>query len=131
VSILAIAAAVALIGVDKACYDAMQGGQMPGNTCSHEYAREIEDELNRVWQLAVPVIRRQDAEWVTKFDNPGYFDKVLEEQRAWIRYREAVCDLERFSWYDGSGAPYAYNKCMSDMAIERIKSLKIAVESEG
>lgn len=121
---LVIAGAAALLTVEEACSDVInKEGQQPGNACSALHAKKVEAELNKVWAQAVPVFRQRDRNWERLHDNPGYFQLILDEQRAWIRYREARCGLERHEMNGGSAATYTYNYCMVDMALDRIKYL--------
>ena len=129
-SLLAFLASAALLSVGEACEDELNKGQQPGNTCSGKHRDVVEAELNRVWRDAVPEFRRQDREWETLYNNPGFFEHILEEQRGWIKYREAVCAHERFKSYKSSSAIFVYNSCMVDMALSRIKYLKNIAEQE-
>ena len=123
------ASTLALVGVDQACAEEMsRGGQQHGNSCSFAHMERVEDELNRAWKEALPKLKQRELLWQKHEDGPGPYTLLLQEQRAWIAYRETKCERVRFSYYRGSAAPWAYNSCMVDMAIDRIHIIRSEAE---
>lgn len=82
--------------------------QMALNWCASEAWSRADDELNRLWGLLKP---RADAQ--------GWGQRLLDEQRAWLRARDARCEGERDEYAGGSIAPLIYFSCMEEMTLRR------------
>lgn len=76
------------------------------NICAHQKWVAADQELNRIWQDLKP---RMDAR--------GEGSALLEQQRAWLKTRDATCDPELAA--GGSAAQMIYWTCMEDMTLER------------
>ena len=82
--------------------------QIALNWCAGEAWGRADDELNRLWQILKP---RADAQ--------GWGDRLLGEQRAWLRARDSRCEGERDQYAGGSIAPLIYFNCMEEMTLRR------------
>lgn len=81
------------------------------NICAHQKWIIADQELNRIWQDLKP---RMDAR--------GEGGALLEQQRAWLKKRDATCDPERT--LGGSAAAMIYWSCMEEMTLERNAALR-------
>lgn len=51
-------------------------------------------------------------------------EKLTTAQRAWIKYRDAVCEYENIDWEGGTGYRVVILGCMQNYTEERTKHLK-------
>lgn len=65
--------------------------QMALNICAQESWEKADAELNRLWKILKP-----------RADRQGWGQRLLTEQRTWLRARDARCEAERD---DFAGAP--------------------------
>lgn len=73
---------------------------------------EIADEcLNYLWHLVRYNVEEDE------------FDKILEEQRTWIKDKEAQAQAEMDEWQGGSFAPVAYADTLAELTMERCEVL--------
>ena len=84
------------------------------NVCAGRAAQAADDELNRLWKIVKP---RADAR--------GEGQALLEAQRAWLKYRDATCEMERASYGAGSMAPAAFAMCIERLTLERNAALRV------
>ena len=78
------------------------------NQCAAEEWKRADDELNRLWGRLKPAA-----------DRAGWGDRLLSEQRARLRTRDARCEGQRDEYAGGSIAPLIYFDCMHEMTIRR------------
>jgi uncharacterized protein YecT (DUF1311 family) len=50
--------------------------------------------------------------------------KLIKAQRAWINFRDTVCEYESEGWSGGSGYGMVYVGCLEQYTKERIKNLQ-------
>ena len=87
--------------------------------------------LNAQWRLTRQAMRERDSEadkpdWD---DRPGYFDTLLEAQRAWITYRDAHCRSEGYSARGGSLEPLLVSTCKTHLTKLRTAQLRELAET--
>ena len=82
--------------------------QMALNICAQQAWQRADDDLNALWSVLKP---RADA--------AGWGKRLLEEQRAWLRTRDARCEAERATYEGGSIAPLIFWTCMEEMTLSR------------
>ncbi|SHI38065.1 lysozyme inhibitor LprI family protein [Wenxinia saemankumensis] len=87
--------------------------QMALNICAQRDWQAADDELNRLWAILKP---RADA--------GGWGQRLLEEQRTWLRARDAQCEGERDRYAGGSMAPLVYWTCMEQTTLRRNDDLR-------
>lgn len=76
--------------------------------CARQGAEIADAELNRLWSIAKP---RADAQ--------GIGAELLNQQRAWLVYRDTTCEFERDQYAGGSIAPMVYYQCIDRMTLWR------------
>jgi uncharacterized protein YecT (DUF1311 family) len=103
------------------------------NQCSGIQAQAADAELNRVWALARAEMQRRDRETsaAERDGRPGYYAALLESQRAWLRYRDAQCQVEGYGARGGSMEPLLRNSCMRALTEARTAALREVFEVGG
>ncbi|WP_170349042.1 MULTISPECIES: lysozyme inhibitor LprI family protein [Ruegeria] len=109
---------VCLVTILIPAYSAAQSScegqtQLDANFCAKEKWEIADRELNRIWAEVKPMA-----------DARGNGQALLDEQRAWLKARDAACDPELDS--DGSAAPMFYWDCMEQQTLTRNQILKSA-----
>lgn len=108
------------------CADPVQQQEM--NWCAgQDYARADAD-LNAQWKLTAAAMKEHDNTYTASgFEpegRPGYFDNLLEAQRAWLKYRDAHCRSEAYQFRGGTMEPLIDATCKTDLTRERTEQLK-------
>jgi uncharacterized protein YecT (DUF1311 family) len=108
------------------------GPQQEMNWCAHQDYLKADEALNAQWKITSEAMKRMDAEntnlgWDKR---PGYFDTLLEAQRAWIAFRDAHCASEGYLFRGGSMEPFMVSTCKTAMSEARTKQLRDLVEVE-
>lgn len=85
--------------------------QIDANFCAKEKWAIADRELNRLWKEVKP-----------KADARGNGRELLNEQRAWLKRRDATCDPEAKS--GGTAAPMFYWSCMEEQTLQRNQVLR-------
>lgn len=104
---------------------AEMGVQQEMNICAHRDYLIADAALNAQWRLTRQAMRERDSEadkpdWD---DRPGYFDTLLEAQRAWIAYRDAHCRSEGYAARGGSLEPLLVSTCKTHLTKLRTAQL--------
>ncbi|MDA7963435.1 lysozyme inhibitor LprI family protein [Ruegeria sp.] len=84
--------------------------QLAINFCAKEKWAIADSELNRLWKDIKPAA-----------DARGEGQALLDEQRAWLRNRDATCDPELTA--GGSADAMFYWACMEEQTLERNRDL--------
>ncbi|WP_298430888.1 lysozyme inhibitor LprI family protein [uncultured Jannaschia sp.] len=107
--LIALATLMALPAAAQTSVDCSnRATQLDMNFCARDGWGVSDAELNRLWAEVKPLADRQ-----------GSGAALLDEQRAWLRRRDATCEGERDSYAGGSIAPLVYWQCMDRMTIAR------------
>lgn len=69
--------------------------------CARHNYLHTDEELNRLWKILKPAA-----------DAAGWGQRLLQEQRAWLKRRDARCEPELNS--GGSGAPLFFAICLDE-----------------
>ncbi|HEY9037978.1 MAG TPA: lysozyme inhibitor LprI family protein [Roseovarius sp.] len=85
--------------------------QLDANFCAKERWEVADQELNRLWNEVKPLA-----------DARGTGQMLLEEQRAWLRQRDAACDQELQA--GGSADAMFYWSCMEERTLQRNRMLR-------
>ena len=106
---------------ENACYERDQS-QQGMNICAGEAYERADNALNAQW-ARVLTLYGEDAESKKL---------LLDGQRAWLKYRDAQCDLAAFDNRGGSIWPLIHSGCLANLTRRRTKELAdlIAGESE-
>jgi uncharacterized protein YecT (DUF1311 family) len=129
-----IAAAVFLLIAQAGAAEAVEGDckdprdQLSINMCAYADYQAADAELNAQWAEAVAAMKDADAEIDREYDQqPGYYETLLEAQRAWLKLRDAQCLLESFDFRGGSGQPMIDSFCKAEMTRQRTAQLRMLV----
>ncbi|WP_169805835.1 lysozyme inhibitor LprI family protein [Azohydromonas lata] len=101
------------------CKNAMNTMDM--NDCAAIEQKAVEVRLNEVYQRVMKELDKPDEE-LEKYSEVR--KKLLEAQRAWIRFRQSDCDAQYAYHMDGSMRNLVYLGCMRSRAERRIKDLE-------
>ena len=114
---------------DKA---AEMGIQQAMNHCAHRDFAVADAELNAQWTITAAAMKQQDAEWATygvaMDSRPGFFDSLLEAQRAWLAFRDAHCRVDGYTARGGSMEPMLVSFCKTSLTRQRTQQLKDLAE---
>lgn len=110
---------------------AEMGVQQEMNICAHRDYLIADAALNAQWRLTRRAMQERDSEadkpdWD---DRPGYFDTLLEAQRAWIAYRDAHCRSEGYAARGGSLEPLLVSTCKTHLTKLRTAQLRELAET--
>jgi uncharacterized protein YecT (DUF1311 family) len=107
------------------------GPQQEMNYCAHQDYLKADAEMNAQWKKTAAVMKQQDEGWESSWDDrPGFFDTLLEAQRAWLKFRDAQCTSEGYIFRGGSMEPFMVSTCKRALTDERTKQLNELVEVE-
>ena len=103
------------------CGNAMTQTDM--NQCAAREFDRADRALNVQWTRTAEEMRRRDA---TAFRDgrPGYFQTLLESQRAWLNYRDTQCRVEGYYARGGSLEPLLVATCKTQLTQERTQTLR-------
>jgi uncharacterized protein YecT (DUF1311 family) len=130
-ALLLIAQAGAILAVDASpsdeCADAQDQHSL--NMCALEDYQAADVELNQQWAETAAAMKEADAELDREHDKqPGYYETLLEAQRAWLKYRDAHCLVDSFSFRGGSGQPMVDSFCKANLTRMRTEQLRVLIE---
>lgn len=100
-----------------------QGIQSEMNICAANEYIAADEALNAQWRETAAVMRRLD-DYDHDDGRPGYFETLLEAQRAWLAYRDASCRLEGYDARGGSLEPLLASTCLTHLTRLRIDELR-------
>jgi len=114
VALLAVAAVPSLVDdpIEDACHKADQS-QQGMNRCAGDDYERADKALNEQWSK-VAAAYGDDAE------NKKL---LVDGQRAWIKYRDAQCELVASDNRGGSIWPLINSSCLADLTRQRTKEL--------
>lgn len=91
------------------------------NACAGQDLKKVEAELNAVYKDVIKSLSGKDSDYENAAEIKG---KLVEAQRAWIKFREADCEAVRLQNQLGSIGGVMYMGCMQERAEQRVKELK-------
>lgn len=117
---------------DEAAAD--KGIQQAMNQCAYRDYVIADGELNAQWKITRARMKQDDADFAAsasaEFDKrEGSFDRLLEAQRGWLRYRDAHCQVSGYGARGGSLEPLLVAMCKTQLTQERTQQLKDLVET--
>lgn len=99
------------------------------NMCALENYEAADGALNLQWAETAAAMKASDAELDREYDKqPGYYETLLEAQRAWLKYRDAHCLVDSFSFRGGSGQPMIDSFCKANLTKQRTEQLRLLIE---
>jgi len=105
---------------ETTCMDADQS-QMGMNRCAGEAFQRADAALNAEWAKVMAAYKGdKDAEKL-----------LLDGQRAWLKYRDAQCQMAAYDSIGGSIWPLINSGCLADLTRRRTRELQGDAEGEG
>ena len=83
--------------------------------------------MNSQWDETVAEMKRLDATREAGDTQPGYYETLLEAQRAWVQYREAECRSESFLVRGTPAQRTIELQCKTYLTEVRIQELNVLV----
>jgi uncharacterized protein YecT (DUF1311 family) len=119
--LLPILAAAAAPALD--CENAFAQQEM--NRCAAIEFEQADKELNRQWKITAAVMKKRDADYGDAFNDgrPGYFQTLLDSQRAWLQYRDRQCANEGYLFRGGTMEPLMVGTCKTRLTKLRSEEL--------
>ncbi|WP_416831615.1 MAG: lysozyme inhibitor LprI family protein [Erythrobacter sp.] len=110
---------------------AERGVQQEMNICAEADFRLAHSMLERQYLKTLEVMQERDTQmdrpdWD---DRPGYFDTLVEAQRAWIAFRDAHCRSEGYAARGGSLEPLLLSTCKTHLTELRTAQLRELAET--
>ena len=103
--------------------------QLEMNLCAVEDAKKADADLNRQWAITAAKMRAQDkGGYAPKDGRPGYYNALLEAQRAWIKFRDLECRVQGYAMRGGSAEPMTVSGCLATVTRARTVQLKQIAE---
>jgi uncharacterized protein YecT (DUF1311 family) len=108
---------------DDDCSDPQDQHRM--NFCASLDLGAADAALNQQWELTVAAMKAADAQVDRAYDQqPGYYETLLEEQRAWLMFRDAQCLLHSYEARGGSMQPMLELGCKASLTKQRTQDLR-------
>lgn len=105
--------------------------QQEMNWCAAQDFHKADAALNAQWKLTTADMKARDARDGEPEDGrPGHFATLLAGQRAWLKFRDAHCDLEGYLFRGGSMEPLLVATCRTELTEARTKQLKDLIEQQ-
>jgi uncharacterized protein YecT (DUF1311 family) len=60
---------------------------------------------------------------------PGYYQALLNAQRAWLKFRDAECRVAGYAMRGGTGEAMIVSSCMAEVTRARTKQLRDMVST--
>jgi uncharacterized protein YecT (DUF1311 family) len=105
--------------IETACYEADQS-QQGMNRCAGDAYQRADKALNAQWQKVI----------ATYGDDADAKKLLLDGQRAWLKYRDAWCEISAFDSIGGSIWPLINSGCLASLTRARTQELKVLLEGE-
>lgn len=107
--------------------------QQEMNWCAARDFAIADYALNTQWAETTAAMkardeRREAGAFPETDKRPGYFDTLLEAQRAWIAFRDAHCRSEGYYARGGSLEPLLVSTCKTALTNVRTEQLRLLVE---
>lgn len=105
---------------ETACMDADQS-QQGMNMCAGAAFERADKALNAEWSKVIATYKKDDAAKTL----------LLEGQRAWLKYRDAQCQMSAYDSIGGSIWPLLNSGCLASLTRRRTQELVVMLEGEG
>lgn len=125
--LLAAAGAGEAVDIPLDCDEPMTQQDM--NHCARLDYADADAALNQQWRRTAEIMKLRDENFESTFDErPGYFQTLLDGQRAWLQYRERHCVSEGYLFRGGSMEPFMVSTCKTHLTKLRTAELRELVE---
>jgi uncharacterized protein YecT (DUF1311 family) len=95
------------------------------NLCAARDFKDSDAALNAQWAETSARMKALDAELDREHDKqPGYFETLLDGQRAGLKFRDAQCLSESFMARGGTLQPTLVSQCKTYLTELRIQQLR-------
>lgn len=101
----------------QGCADLLTQHEM--NRCAQEEYKKADAALNRAYQQAMAKL------------SPEHKSKLKTAQLAWIKFRDAHCDCEAFTFDGGSMEPLIKFTCLDSVTKQRTQQIKSLASDAG
>lgn len=132
-SILHPASQLAPPNPDWNCEEPIQQQEM--NWCADRDYAIADSAMNAQWRETSARMKARDADFAEYQPDgdgrPGFFDSLLEAQRAWLKFRDAHCRLDGYSARGGSLEPLLVSTCKTGLTNRRTRDLELLADSES
>jgi uncharacterized protein YecT (DUF1311 family) len=94
------------------------------NACAHQEFAAADAALNAQWKKTAAVMKTRDEQ---DYDDgrPSFSAALLESQRAWLKYRDAQCQISAYEMRGGSAESMLISGCQARLTRERTEELKV------
>jgi len=103
------------------------------NWCASRDFAIADTALNEQWDCTKAFMKARDESFVdnpyARDTRPGFFDTLLEAQRAWLSYRDAHCRGEGYVARGGSLEPLLVSTCKTALTNVRTEQLRALAET--
>jgi uncharacterized protein YecT (DUF1311 family) len=100
--------------------------QMTMNECAGDAATRADAAMNAQWKRTLAVMQRTEASLAgdaMHTPGPSYTDVLLASQRAWLKFRDAECQVEGYAARGGSMQSMLVAQCLEQLTTQRTKQL--------
>jgi uncharacterized protein YecT (DUF1311 family) len=100
--------------------------QMELNLCARTRAESADKKLNNTYQILqrrLAIELRQGNTAQINLAKTRY-QKLINAQNAWIKFRDTSCEYERSNFEGGSIAPMIYHECVAKVTDRRTADLQ-------
>jgi uncharacterized protein YecT (DUF1311 family) len=98
------------------------------NMCLSEEFSRSDTVMSRTYTRAMAEMRERDGFAQQEGQRAGFAANLLASQRAWLRYRDAHCEVESDAARGGTLAPALYSICMRRVTEMRTTELRRVAE---
>lgn len=84
--------------------------------CAGRDYRAADADLNAVYRQALSAL-----------DDDGHETAFQQAQRAWLKYRDAVCEYEGYRYRGGTIYSVIYTRCLTRMTVDRTAALRASL----
>lgn len=106
--------------------------QQEMNWCADRDFAIAHTDLNEQWEETAARMKARDQSFeqnpYARDTRPGYFDTLLEAQRAWLAFRDAHCRSEGYYARGGTLEPLLVSTCKTALTNARTQQLKELIE---
>lgn len=93
--------------------------------CLGEVEKQADAEMVRQWRVTFAALRKDDAEnRRDRANKPDLAASLLASQRAWLRYRNAQCNMVSDQAAGGTGYGELGSECFITLTYQRTEILK-------
>jgi uncharacterized protein YecT (DUF1311 family) len=103
-----------------ACYQ-RDYSQQAMNMCAGDAYERADKRLNDQWAQLIDVIK----------DDKEAKNRLIDSQRAWIKYRDAWCDTAAWDNRGGTIWPLIHSSCLAQLTRDRVKQLSDELTGGG